>query len=127
MSNIKPSTKLSHVRNMLFNNIFSDDERKILLGIKEKVINDNNKFAPLVLLSIENCFKDINIDMKKAGIEINFIHNLPLTGNTDKWNEEYFYNVELLDYIEKINDISRVKKVISVLADINKKLGENKL
>jgi hypothetical protein len=110
--------ELAHIRNMLFNNQFSEEEKKMLLDIKKKVIDDNNKFAPLILLAIKHCFEDINVDMKKAGIEINFIHNLPITEN--KWNEEYFYNVELLDYIERIDDVARVKKVISVLAEIIK-------
>jgi hypothetical protein len=114
----KPNTVLSHVRNMLFNNIFSEHENNMLLDIKKKVIDDNNRFAALVLLAIENCFEDIKTDMKKASIEINFIHNLPIT--EDRWNEEYFYNVELLDYMEKINDVARVKKVIDVLANINR-------
>jgi hypothetical protein len=112
-------TELAHVRNMLLKNRFTEDERNMLLNIRKKVIYDNNKFAPLVLLAIENCLSDVNTDMKKASIEINFIHNLPITGG--KWDEEYFYNAELLGYIERINDLPRVKKVISVLADINKK------
>ena len=110
--------ELAHVRNMLFNNKFSKDEKDILLSIRNKVINDNNKFKSLVLLAIENCLEDAKTDMKKAGIEINLIHNLPITEN--KWDEEYFYTVELLGYIENINDVIRIKKVINILADIDK-------
>lgn len=114
-------TELAHVRNMLMRNWFTENENQMLLHVKKKVIDDNNKFAPLVLFAIENCFKDLHIDMERASIEINFIHNLPITKSIEKWNESYFYNIELSSYIERIEDIDRIKKVISILAEINQK------
>lgn len=102
--------ELAHFRNMLMRSRFTEDENKMLLYIKRKVVEDNNKFAPLVLFALENCYKDLHIDMERAGIEIDFIHNLPLTENIDKWNEAYFYNMELSSYIERIEDVATNKK-----------------
>ena len=113
--------ELEHVRNMLMRSRFTEDENKMLLYVKNKVVDDNNKFAPLVLFAIENCYKDLQADMERASIEINFIHNLPITKNIDKWNEVYFYNIELSSYIERIEDVARTKKVIAILAEINRK------
>lgn len=113
--------ELAILRNKLIDNIFSENERDLIESIRKLLKNFiRNPFNRLIENALKNCEEDVaKNDFKSAVQEIQVVHNFPL-GNTDtsKWDENHFYRVELLSYLEQVDNVERIKKLIAELAKL---------
>lgn len=110
--------ELAFLRNKLASGKFNEEDRELMNKIKENIIILNTPFKELAINAINNCEQDIKkSDFESATQEIQLIHNFTF-GDFNAWNQDYFYKIELLSYIELINDSQRIKRLISLLAKI---------
>lgn len=115
--------ELAYIRNHLACNNFSEEDKKLLNEVKQKIIKLNTPFTEVALNAIKNCENDIeNKDYKSAAQEIHLIHNFTFN-NVTSWNSDYFYKIELLSYIELNNDIQRLKRLFISLGKLQYFLG----
>ncbi|EDP46558.1 hypothetical protein [Rickettsiella grylli] len=110
--------ELAFLRNQLASHKFSENDAELLLQIEKKIDIENTIFKAVAINAIKNCKSDIeNKNFESATQELQLIHNFCF-GSPEIWNSDYFYTVELLSYLEKINDAKRIKKTISLLGDL---------
>lgn len=119
--------ELAYLRNQLASGNFSDTDKQLMSEIKQKILRLNNLFTELALSAITRCEEDIKKDdFKLATQEIQLIHNFTFN-EPQSWNSNYFYKIELLSYLEQIEDTQRIKKLIFSLAKLqdayNKQFG----
>jgi hypothetical protein len=109
--------ELAYIRNELYRGHMSPEYLDTLNEVKKILIENNNPYAGLIILCIDLAIENINLnDYKSAGEEINFIHNFPIYGDFNSWNQEHFFNIELLNYVEKNQDSIKLKKIIKEIA-----------
>ena|SRR3989338_6440797 len=107
--------ELSYLRNQLASLKFSEDDATLLQEIEDKIKNGNSIFKEVAINAIKNCKSDIrNCDFETATQELQLIHNFCFEA-PEVWNSDYFYTVELLSYLEKVNNAERIKKTISLV------------
>lgn len=107
--------ELAYLRNQLASNQFDDKDATLMQEVADKIINSNSKFKEISLNAVENCKLDISkANFKAATQEIQLIHNFPFD-IPEQWNADYFYKIELLSYLEQVEDVARIKKVIKLL------------
>lgn len=111
--------ELAHVRNMLIKNRFGNEEKKMLLYVDEIFAALKSPFASLISYGIKNCLSDIeNEDYDAAIREINFIHNIPATeADFSRWNENYFYTMEIGVYLDGNDNYKRIKDYIRLICE----------
>lgn len=115
-------TELAYLRNQLASANFNEPDKQLLAKIKEDILRSNTPFKELALNAINNCENDVNNNnFKFATQEIQLIHNFTFE-QPHAWNSDYFYRIELLSYLEQIDDVQRVKKLISALGKLQDKL-----
>jgi len=113
--------ELAHLRNKISNGKFGNDEAALLKDAENEIRISDSIFSEFAISSIERCkFFLKQKDYEKATLEIQLIHNFPFDA-PENWDQEYFYKVEFISYIEQINDVARVVQVIEYLAKLNKK------
>lgn len=106
--------RLSVLRNELASEKFGEEDKQLMNNIKQDILNLNTPFKELAINAINNCEQDIrNNKFKSAVQEIQLIHNFTFN-DFNSWNEDYFYKIELLSYIEIINSKVRIEKLISL-------------
>lgn len=111
-------TELAFLRNKLASEKFNNEDRELMNEIKNNILISNTQFKDLAINAITNCEHDIeNYDFKSATQEIQLIHNFTFD-DFNAWNQDHFYRIELLSYIEEINNSERIKKLISLLAQL---------
>jgi len=109
---------LAYLRNQLASHKFNEDDAKLLHQIEEKINKGNSIFKYVSINAIKNCKLDIeNKNFDSATQEIQLIHNFCFE-KPESWNSDYFYTVELLSYLEQVNDAERVKKAIGLIGDL---------
>ncbi len=107
--------ELAYLRNQLASKQFDDKDATLMQEIVDKIFNSKSMFKDISLNAIENCKLDISkANFKAATQEIQLIHNFPFDA-PEKWNADYFYKIELLSYLEQVENVSRIKKVIKLL------------
>ena len=112
------NTELAHIRNKLVSGFFSEEDEKILSNAKDKISSLNSPFKEIALNAIHSCEQSIrNNELELASREIQLIHNFTFE-DAAKWNSDYFYKIELLSYLEQIDDAKKIKKLISLLAKL---------
>jgi hypothetical protein len=110
--------ELAYLRNQLISGKYTEDDKSILNDVKEKIMKLNSPFNRIAFNAILNCENDIkNFNFKLAALEIQLIHNFPFS-EPQEWNSDYFYKVELLSYLEQIEDVIRIKTLIILLAQL---------
>jgi hypothetical protein len=110
--------ELAHLRNRLARGCFDDEDKQLLELIEHKILSSNSPLKDIALNAIENCKESISSnEFMIAMQELQLIHNFTFD-DFSKWNSEYFYRVELLSYLEEVDKVSRIKKLISLLAKI---------
>ncbi|MGB8807011.1 hypothetical protein A1D18_01815 [Candidatus Rickettsiella isopodorum] len=78
--------------------------------IENKINKGNSIFKEIAINAIKNCKPDIeNENFESATQKLPLIHNF-FFGSPEIWNSDYFYTVELLSYLEEVNDAKRIKK-----------------
>lgn len=113
--------ELAHLRNRLAVSQFGEPERMLLNQLKDTVEHSNSPFSKMTLLALENCVADLKVkDFEAATREIQLVHNFLVAENEyTLWDEEHFYRIELLSYIEEVNCLHRIKQLIKGLAEID--------
>lgn len=111
--------ELAYLRNQLACERFFERDNELLDKVKIEISNGSSRFKKIALNAIHNCEEDIKSgDLKSAAQEMRLIHNFPFD-NAEKWNEDYFYRIELLSYIEQIDDSKRIKNLIHLLGALD--------
>ena len=104
--------ELACLRNQLASHRFSGNDAELLREIENKINTGNSIFKEVAINAIKNCKSDIeNGNFESATQELQLIHNFCF-GSPTLWDSDYFYTVELLSYLEKVNDAKRIKKTI---------------
>jgi len=106
--------QLAILRNKLLAKRFGEKEEAVLMNAKEHAGNWRSGFSDLVLFCLKNIEEDVlNQNFENASCEAQLIHNLPTTvDEVSSWDEKHFYLFELRSYLNKVNDLARVKGVI---------------
>lgn len=116
-------TELAYLRNQLATGNFSIEDVQLIKKIKQHISELDTPFKELALNAINNCEQDIeNGNFKLATQEIQLIHNLPFE-KSEIWNADYFYKIELLSYLEQVEEPKKIKKLIQLLALLDDKLN----
>ena len=112
--------ELAHVRNMLVRKKFGQEEIQMLSAVRSALHDNKTPFAEIILNGIDNCLVDVSKnDFDTAKFEINLIHNFPiLEKDINNWDERHFYTVEMLTYLENVEDVSRIKKIILLVSKL---------
>ena len=111
-------TELAFIRNKLASKQFGADDKRLMNKIKNDISQMNTPFRQLALEAICNCENDIrDAKFDIAAQEIQLIHNFPFNA-PESWNSDYFYKIELLSYLENVEDVTRIKKLIYALAKL---------
>ncbi|MDR3490904.1 MAG: hypothetical protein P4M12_02535 [Gammaproteobacteria bacterium] len=115
---MKKIIELAYLRNKLASKKFDEKDMVLLNEIKKIILNSTSEFKEIAVNAICNC----EIDIKKSNFElatqeIQLIHNFTFE-DYSAWDSDHFYRIELLSYIEIINDSARIKKLISLLAKL---------
>ncbi len=110
---------IAYFRNQLANRNFGGQELLELETLGEKLNSNVFPFARVVQFGLNNCIADYrNNDLESALWELQIIHNIPINHKEyEKWNQESFYTIEILGYLEMTSDYKRVKEYIRLLAD----------
>lgn len=112
------SIELAFIRNELYKGVFLEEHKAKLQEIKDIIKTTNNPFSGLIQFCINNAINDVKIGAyRSAAEEINFIHNFPIESDFKNWDEKHFYTIELLGYIEKSENVERIKEIIKVIAN----------
>ncbi len=110
--------ELAYIRNELYRNKFTDEYLSTLLSIKELVRNNGNPYNSLISICIDFALEHINKnEFDQAAEEINFIHNFPIDNNFSAWDADHFFNIELLGYIEKNENTSKLREIIKKISE----------
>lgn len=110
--------ELAYLRNKLASEQFNDEDNILLHEVETKIAATDSIFRKIAINAIENCKLDIKkCDFKAATQEIQFIHNFCFY-NSNKWNSDYFYKVELLSYLEQVEDLDRIRRTIQLVAEL---------
>jgi hypothetical protein len=110
--------ELAYLRNQLASENFRETDKQLLHKIKQEITELNTPFKNIAVNAINNCEENIkNSNFKLALQEIQLIHNFPFT-NPKTWNSDYFYKIELLSYLEKTEDVQRIKRLILLLSEL---------
>mgnify|MGYP006377271751 FL=1 len=113
--------ELACLRNQLASHRFSGNDAELLREIENKINTGNSIFKEVAINAIKNCKSDIeNANFESATQELQLIHNFCF-GSPTLWDSDYFYTVELLSYLEKVNDAKRIKKTIGLLGGLANK------
>ncbi|WP_339049801.1 hypothetical protein [Rickettsiella endosymbiont of Xylota segnis] len=113
--------ELAYLRNQLASYRFNANDAQLLRKIEEKITKENSIFKEVAINAIKNCKLDIeNKNFEGATQELQLIHNFCFE-SPEVWNSDYFYTVELLSYLEKVNNAKRIKKTICLLGDLASK------
>lgn len=104
--------ELAFVRNKLAKKKFGELEKNTLEEVMFEFKNSKSPFSPIVLDALSNCISDIQRnDFESASAEINLVHNLPgPDSGIEKWDRDYFFDVELPTYIKTTQHEERAKK-----------------
>lgn len=113
---------IAYFRNQLANKKFGSYELLELKKLKEKIETNTFPFNQVIMFGINNCIVDYENNQHESALwELQMIHNVPASKNEyDKWNQESFYTIEILGYLEMTSDFNRVKKYIRLLSDAEK-------
>lgn len=123
---IEKISELAHIRNKLVSGKVDDTDIRELSHIKNKISLLNTPFKDIALNAIDNCEKNIKANLLSlAAQEIQLIHNFNFR-DPQKWDESYFYKIELLSYLENVEDVMRIKKLIFLLAKLQNDLANFK-
>lgn len=110
--------ELAYLRNQLASHRFSEEDFELLRQVENKINNGNSIFKEVAINAIKNCKSDIHGEsFESATQELQLIHNFCFE-SSEAWNSDYFYTVELLSYLEKVNDAKRIKRTISLLGEL---------
>jgi hypothetical protein len=61
-----------------------------------------------------------------AALEIQFVHNLPMSRESlKKWDREHFFRVELLSFVDTTNDWSHIQCMIQILGIALSKIDDD--
>jgi hypothetical protein len=117
--------ELAHIRNRLATEKFDAEDMDLMIKIKNEISKMNTPFKEIVINAIDNCVQDIRANkLALATQEIQLIHNFTFY-DKNKWNSEYFYKFELLNYIELVDDVKRIKRLIGLLAKLEINFSES--
>lgn len=110
--------ELAFIRNELYKGRVTEEYIDTLAEVKNFVLSNDYSYHydGLILLCIDSaleCIKQKQYEV--AAEEINLIHNLPIH-EEDIWDSDHFFNVQLLNYLEKIEDSVKIRKVIKEVA-----------
>lgn len=120
--------ELLFLRMKLLNNKFDKEDEilfKDLLSTLESSKKNNYKLFILSILHLAQNELDKQ-NYIEAGRDINFVHNIPTT-HKKEFNEEYFFNVELLSYLEFLSESNKTKKIKQVITLVSKYFVESPL
>lgn len=118
MSMNEKITELAYIRNKLIEKSFNEGDKRLLDRIKDIISTTDSPFKKIALNAIENCEHHIrNNEWELGANEIQLIHNFTFK-DMASWNSEYFYKVELLSYLEQTEDVDKIKRLISLFANI---------
>ncbi len=110
--------EFAFIRNKLASDSFNKEDGIMLKMVKDKILISDSPFKEITLNAINNCEEFIRTDqLILAAREIHLIHNFTFN-NFTKWNADYFYKIELLSYLEQTEDVSKIKKLILLLAKL---------
>lgn len=78
----------------------------------------NGPFSGLIASSLNACVRCIELDQfDDAAAELSLIHNLPTQHKSlVQWDEDHFYKIEVLRYLEVVSDPKRIRAVIQLIA-----------
>lgn len=103
--------ELAYLRNRLASSNFAEEEKQLMYKIKQEISGLNTPFKNIALNAINNCEKDLKVfNFKSATQEIQLIHNFTFK-EPYLWDISHFYRIELLSYLEQIDDIDRIKNL----------------
>lgn len=109
--------ELAYIRNELYRGRITKEYLETLDDVKKIVIKNNNPYKGLIMLCIELAIESIQLkDYTLAAEEINFIHNFPIYDDFSSWDQDHFFNIELLNYVEKNQDSAKLKNIIKEIA-----------
>ncbi len=115
--------ELAYLRNQLASKKYSDEDEQMINKVKHDISKMNSPFKELALHAINNCENDIkNANFDLATQEMQLIHNFPFY-DPEIWDSDYFYKIELLSYLEQVEDVTRIKKLICSLAKLQQMLS----
>lgn len=118
--------EIAVVRNRLASNNFDSQDNKIMNQITQEISGMDTPFKVMALNSLRNCMHDIkNSNFELAAQELQLIHNFPFK-NPSNWNSKYFYTVELLSYMDQVNNVERISKLIQLVADLQQQIDKIK-
>lgn len=114
--------ELAFLRNDLASGKYDTNTSNLLYKIKMQISNSNSPFKELAMNALVNCENDLkNKDFTLASFEINLIHNFTFE-NLVLWDSNHFYSIELLSYIENVENVARIRKLILLLGRLEEKL-----
>lgn len=111
---------LAFVRNQLRSGNYSQDIEQVIKQTISLLKDRKTPFAHICKQACLNALDDIAFGKYKlASYEINLIHNMPINAEEiQAWDEEHFYLYELPVYFEHVEDMSRVKRMLILLANL---------
>lgn len=118
--------EIAYIRNLLFNRQFDQDAQDMLTLAHELSIKSDGPFVKLIDSCIKNCLEDIRVeDFQSAAKELNFIHNLPINFlELKSWNENFFYEFEISNYLDDNDNSVRIRNYISLLSEAQHRIKE---
>jgi hypothetical protein len=74
-------------------------------------------FRALMLDALRTCHEHLAAGSRDEALrEIQLIHNLPTSdADLETWDEDHFFQVELIAYLESECNVRRIKRVVSLL------------
>ncbi len=80
-----------------------------------------------MIAALHNCLTDISMgEYRLAANEVDLIHDLPLyEEDIAKWDQWSFYLIQLARYLDNVEDASRVKQLVKMLADVQNKYTQS--
>lgn len=115
--------ELATLRNHLANSNFGIQQRHLAVSLIEQLNSEKTPFSALFEFALMQitALADKG-DFGEAADLAQLIHNLPTWESINAWREEHFYRFELADYLDRADDPHRIKMVVILIADGQKKL-----
>jgi len=118
---MKGSLGFVFIRTKLFNGVYNERVKESFHETYQEVKKLDTNFGKFMLEMMDSAKIELEKNnLEIAAYDINILHNLPSNSHAH-WNEEYFYNGEILGYIDVMSERKRpdkIKKIIELVADL---------
>ncbi len=108
------------LRNKLSRGVASQDAVDKLRGLRDELSEQRVPMQRTWARAVSTALKCVQRgEVERAARELNFVHNLPLTsGDFEDWDSRYFFEFELLGYVEMSSEEAIREMLKAVGADL---------